>query len=140
MSGKAAGKGVDNIGCWSEDAAGLSVFCYTGRIPYSASLEDGRRVKLPKDPWFLLGNDQLTLFTHVSGRYELLSGQRSWARVNQGTERNSGDNYAAFTCGGRKYPLVGMDSLAADPEKCRRSFGCGFGSYQYQCGHHRVFL
>lgn len=138
MGGKVTGKGVDNIGCWREDAAGLPIFCYTGRIPYSASLEDGRGVKLPEDPWFLLGNDQLTLFTHVSGRYELLSGQRSWARVNQGPERNSGDNYAAFTCGGREYPLVGMDSLAVDPEQCRRSFGCGFGSYQYQCGDIRV--
>ena len=68
----------NEIGYWMQDSVGLPYFNYTGKIPYVAYLSDGTQVKLPDDPWFLLGNYQLTLFTHVSGEYELITGQRSW--------------------------------------------------------------
>lgn len=123
---------MSNIGHWSSDKAGLPCFEYTGKIPYSAKLDNGTDVKLPEDPWFLLGNYRFTLFTHISGEYELISGQRSWARVNQGSKRNSGVNLSAITVDGEKYALTGMDSLAADTEKCRRIFGCGFANYSYE--------
>lgn len=123
---------MNNIGYWSNDEAGLPCFEYTGEIPYSAMLKNGSDVKLPSDPWFLLGNYRFTLFTHISGEYELISGQRSWARINQGKQKNSGVNLSEISVDGKKYALTGIDSLAADTKKCRRVFGCGFANYLYE--------
>ena len=123
---------MNNIGYWSNDEAGLPCFEYTGEIPYSAKLKNGSDVKLPNDPWFLLGNYRFTMFTHVSGEYELISGQRSWARINQGKQKNSGVNLSEISVNGKKYTLTGMASLAADTKKCRRVFGCGFANYSYE--------
>ncbi|MBQ2935284.1 MAG: hypothetical protein IJD96_03510 [Lachnospiraceae bacterium] len=120
------------IGFWKKDAMGLPCFQYTGTLPYEEYLENGQKVKLPEDPWFLLGNYQLTVFTHVSGEYELITGQRSWGRVNQGKHKNSGINRAELTINGKTYRLAGMDSLSIDPLKCVRSFGCGFADYAYE--------
>lgn len=122
---------MNNIGYWSNDEAGLPCFEYTGKIPYSAKLRNGSDVKLPNDPCFLLGNYRFTMFTHVSGEYELISGQRSWARINQGKNRNSGVNSSVCQINGKTFSLTGMDSPAADSGKCRRIFGCGFAAYLY---------
>lgn len=119
------------IGFWKKDDAGLPCFQYTGALPYEEYLANGQKVKLPEDPWFLLGNYQLTVFTHVSGEYELITGQRSWGRVNQGSRKNSGANRAELTINGKTYSLVGMTSLSANPAACVRSFGCGFADYAY---------
>lgn len=119
------------IGFWKKDAMGLPCFEYTGKLPYVECLSNGQKVKLPEDPWFLLGNYQLTVFTHVSGEYELITGQRSWGRVNQGKEKNSGAAKADLTINGKSYSLVGIDSLSADPSGCKRSFGCGVADYSY---------
>ena len=97
---------MSNIGHLSSDKTGLPCFEYTGNIPYSVKLENGTDVKLPEDPWFLLGNYRFTLFTHISGEYELISGQRSWARVNQGKRRNSGVNLSAITVDDKNMPLL----------------------------------
>ena len=123
---------MNNIGHWSNDKAGFPCFEYTENIPYSAKLDNGTDVKLPEDPWFLLGNYRFTLFTHISGEYELISGQRSWARTNQGKKKNSGVNFSEISVDGNKYALTGMSSLAADTQKCRRIFGCGFANYSYE--------
>lgn len=122
---------MKNIGLWKTDPAGLPCFHYMGDVPCVEKLDDGRTVKLPDDPWFLLGNYRLTLFTHISGQYELISGQRSWARVNQGKEHDSGVNSSAILTGGKEYALTGMDSLAAKADTCERIFGCGFANYAY---------
>lgn len=122
---------MNKLGYWLTDDRGLPAFEYTGKIPYENYLSNGQKVKLPDDPWFLLGNYQLTLFAHVSGEYELITGQRSWGRVNQGKVRNSGLNRSEICINGKKISLVGMDSIAADNDKCRRIFGCGFGVYSY---------
>jgi cellobiose phosphorylase len=125
------------IGYWSKDAKGLPYFAYTGKIPYAATLQNGKKVKLPADPWFLLGNYQFKLFTHVSGEYEMITGQRAWGRMNQGALPNSGLNNASLTILNAQgktikyFPLTGMQSLAADTSVCKRSFGCGFASYSY---------
>ena len=135
-SGKGTGKSP--IGEWKQDGAGLPCFEYVGSIPYKATLATGDSVKLDPDPWFVLGNYQLTLFTHVSGQYELITGQRAWARMNQGDRKNTGKNDARLEVlsadGGiaKTYPLVGMNSLSADSTKCSRTFGCGYAQYQYQ--------
>ncbi|WP_429374175.1 GH36-type glycosyl hydrolase domain-containing protein [Paenibacillus sp. DS2015] len=129
----------NEIGNWMRDAEGMPCFNYIGKIPYSSILPDGTKVKLPDDPWFLLGNYQLTLFTHVSGEYELITGQRSWGRVNQGVKRNSGMNRSVLEILDRgsvkeSIPLTGINSLAADPSVCKRIFGCGFADYSYAIG------
>ena len=126
------------IGEWKLDGAGLPCFDYVGSVPYKATLATGDSVKLDPDPWFVLGNYQLTLFAHVSGQYELITGQRAWARMNQGDRKNTGKNdarlevLAADGSVSRSYPLVGMGSLSADSTKCLRTFGCGYAQYQYQ--------
>ncbi|MBQ9262620.1 MAG: hypothetical protein IJ189_00230 [Clostridia bacterium] len=68
---------MNQLGVWRKDSAGLPCFEYTGHLPYQAALKNGKPVKLPEAPWFLLGNYRMTLFAHVSGEYELISGQRS---------------------------------------------------------------
>ena len=124
----------NKIGSWLTDAKGLPSFKYVGSLPYSATLTNGDKVKLPSDPWFLLGNYRLTLFTHVSGEYELISGEREWGRMNQGKLPNSGSNSASLTVienSNKEYQLIGMNSLAADPKKCNRTFGVGYANYKY---------
>lgn len=126
----------NRIGYWLEDKKGLPCFSYTGDIPYHCRLKSGKEVKLPKDPWFLLGNSQITVFTHVSGEYELLTGQRAWGRVNQGDRMNSGANSACLKVYCRdgktsEYRLAGMNSKAAESKSCERVFGCGFADYTY---------
>ncbi len=121
----------------------LPYFDYIGKLPYREVLENGTKVKLPEDPWFLLGNYQLTLFTHVSGEYELITGQRSWGRVNQGWRENSGANYARVGIidekgNSTRIELTGTESLAADPDYCRRRFGCGFAEYEYRTQELRI--
>lgn len=126
------------IGEWRLDQAGLPCFEYVGSVPYKAMLANGDSVKLDPDPWFVLGNYQLTVFAHVSGQYELITGQRAWARMNQGDRPNTGKNDARLEVlsadGGvaKTYPLVGIGSLSADSTKSRRFFGCGYAQYQYQ--------
>jgi cellobiose phosphorylase len=124
------------IGIWTNDLSGLPCFDYTGKLPYFVFLPDGKKVKLPDDPWFLLGNYQLTVFTHVSGEYELITGQRAWGRLNQGQRKNSGLNRAVLEMTGtdnipQRFSLTGIDSLASNPSVCKRVFGCGFAHYAY---------
>ena len=121
----------NNIGHWTTDKHNLPMFEYTGTLPYSAKLPNGKKVDLPADPWFLLGNYRLILFTHVSGQYELVSGQREWGRLNQGESANSGSNSSTIIINKKTYQLTGMNSLAADPKTCKRSFGVGYAEYKY---------
>ena len=125
------------IGHFERDAFQLPMFVYEGDLPYRQALPDGGAARLPEDPWFLLGNYQLTLFAHVSGEYEMICGQRSWGRVNQGEGRvNSGDNSAHVTVRrdgeALRFALTGLNALAADSARTRREFGCGYASYTYQ--------
>ena len=91
---------MNQIGYWFDDAEGLPCFEYTGKLPYQAPVVKGEQIKLPDDPFFLLGNYRLTMFSHVSGTYELLSGQRAWARLNKGKEDVSGNNTASVQVNG----------------------------------------
>jgi cellobiose phosphorylase len=128
------------LGIWQQDQKGLPCFNYTAKIPYLAHLSNGKKVKLPDDPWFLLGNYQFKLFTHISGQYEMITGQRAWGRMNQGPKPNSGENSSAIEILDKKgqveksISLTGMNSLAADPAVCKRVFGCGFADYNYKIG------
>ena len=127
----------NKIGFWLEDEAGLPCFNYVGNLPFKCKTPSGLDVKIPEDPYFLLGNYRLTLFSHVSGEYELITGQRDWGRLNQGDDPNSGLNSSSIdvlnsnheTITG--YQLTGMNSVATDASKCKRIFGTGFAKYQY---------
>ncbi len=124
-----------DIGHWTSDDSGLPVFDYTGSLPYTATYPNGEKVKLPTDPWFLLGNYRMALFTHISGNYQLISGQREWARLNQGDSPCNGTSSAYISVNGpssKIYQLTGEQSLAADPKTCKRTFGCGFAAYDYK--------
>ena len=127
---------ASSIGYWDEDVVGLPCFHYTGTLPAIAVKANGENAKIPEDPWFLLGNYQLTLFAHVSGEYELITGQRAWARMNQGERINSGNNASVVKIlrhnGIEKdMQLVGMHSEASKTNVCRKTFGCGFAQYDY---------
>ncbi|MCI1742289.1 MAG: hypothetical protein LKI18_08115 [Prevotella sp.] len=128
------------IGFWKTDHTGLPCFQYTGSIPFFVKLSNGDSVKLSPDPWFVLGNYQLTVFAHVSGKYELITGQRAWGRMNQGDLPNTGENNAQLEIIGddgtsnKVFQLVGESSLSADSCKSQRTFGCGYANYQYKAG------
>ena len=119
------------IGNWFTDKNDLPGFEYTGSLPYSAVCKDGTPVKLPEDPWFLMGNYQLTLFAHVSGIFELITGQRSWGRLNMGSKPNTGVNLSSVKVDVKSYSLAGLSSAAANPDLCKRKFGCGYAQYDY---------
>ena len=115
-----------SVGHWGDDKNGLPCFHYTGKVPQESYLPNGDKANVPDDPWFLLGNYQLTLFAHASGRYELITGQRSWARMNQGADVNSGESTAIVEIDGGKV----KKNLTEEQAK-ERIFGCGYAIYRY---------
>src|SRR5215469_12115454 len=117
------------IGAWSDDAAGLPRYTYTGSVPFPLSSEKITREYLPVDPFFLIGNYRFTLFAHVSGIYEILSAERAWGRLNQGAGIWSGANHASVTIGGKAVPLVGLAERAA--QTAEKTFGVGYAQYRY---------
>lgn len=133
-----AQKALPEIGYWQQDANGLPAFVFTGALPSIGIKPDGTAASLPDNPWFLLGNYRITVFTHVDGSYELISGEREWARMNQGDKNNSGDNQAIVEIRDEtkdiweNIPLIGMNTIGADRKKCQKTFGCGYAIYRYQ--------
>ena len=84
---------------------------------------------IPDDPFFLTGNYRLTLFTHASGLYQILTGERAWGRMNQGDDRWGGANFATVEISGQRHDLIGLDAPAAIA--ATRRFGIGFARYDY---------
>jgi cellobiose phosphorylase len=117
-------------GEWSDDAAGLPRYAYTGPVPFPLPSDKTTREYLPEDPFFLIGNYRLTLFAHVSGIYEILSGERAWGRLNQGSGMWSGANRAAVTVGGETVQLVGLTEREA--QAAEKDFGIGYAQYRYK--------
>ena len=119
------------IGSWTCDQYGLPAFSYEGKLPFAATMKNGEKASSPEDPYFLLGNYQLTLFTHVSGTYDLITGQRAYGRMNAAWEGTPACRSALTV--GKDVPLslIGLSSPAADPDVCKRTFGCGFATYAY---------
>ncbi|HTS10940.1 MAG TPA: hypothetical protein VMH00_02370 [Candidatus Limnocylindrales bacterium] len=127
-----------SLGRWLDGSEGLPCFSYLGPIRFSDHQQanpswglDGKM--LPDDPVFLLGNHRLTLFTHASGQIQILSGERAWARMNQGDEIWSGANRAVCSVEGTKRELIGPDQTAA--KGADKLFGVGFARYSYQLDH-----
>jgi cellobiose phosphorylase len=119
------------VGQWAFSTKGLPVYQYTGPLPAKAVGKEGKDAMLPDDPYFLLGNYRLTLFTHASGIYQFLTGERAWARINGVAQPNYGWNDASLRVNGQKTTLIGLHSLAASPTT-QKTFGVGFARYQYR--------
>ena len=121
---------MNQIGKWMLDEAGLPCFAYTGDLPYNAPDDKGQKIRLPEDPWFILGNYRITVFSHVSGEYELISGQRSWMRLNKGEGMTEGKNSAEVVIDGESHLLTGMSSSSASANRSK-IHGCGFAFFEY---------
>lgn len=118
-----AGQSAPQLGSWLDDEHGLPCYRYLGPLSFRAA-------RLPDDPFFLLGNYRLTLFVHASGRYQLITGERAWARMNRGDAPGTGANAAAVVVDGVRHELVGMDQPAA--VQAEKLFGVGFARYEYR--------
>ena len=118
-----------SLGEWLDDAYGLPCYHYAGPLRFQASPRQNGTVMIPDDPLFLIGNYRLTLFTHASGVYQILTGERAWGRVNQGDEPYSGANQARVEVSGKTYDLIGPDQPAAI--SATKHFGVGFARYDY---------
>jgi len=117
------------LGEWLDDDYGLPCYHYTGPLRFPDSpMRDGAAM-LPDDPFFLLGNYRLTLFTHASGLVQILTGDRAWGRMNQGDDGWSGANSGVVEFAGKKYDLIGLDSPIA--AKATKRFGVGFARFDY---------
>lgn len=123
---------VTPLGYWLHDAHGLPCYRYLGPLRFPHSPQRDGAPMIPDDPFFLLGNYRLTLFTHASGLYQILTGERAWGRMNQGDTGWSGANYASVEFSGQKHDLIGLDSPAA--QAATRHFGVGFARYDYSIG------
>jgi hypothetical protein len=122
-----------SLGNWLDDEHGLPCYRYTGPLSFHVAMKDGQPAApamLPDDPFFLLGNYRLTLFVHASGQYQLITGERAWARMNRGDAPGSGANEAAIVAGGRRHELIGARRQAA--EEAEKLFGVGFARYDYR--------
>lgn len=107
---------------WKDAPGGLPYYKYTGT-------SNG-------DPAILIGNSHIKVRTHVSGIYELISGERCWARFNADPARSDyGKNRATVYFGKKANQLVGPGSLAMTPGKCEVYSGAGFVRYDYDLGN-----
>lgn len=125
------------IGQWSFTPEGLPFYQFQGAIPFQAMDAEGNDSRLPEDPYFLLGNYRLSLFTHVSGIFQFMTAERVWARLNFNEKQpNYGTNnaYLLLKKGKKieKTDLVGPQSIASNPMLTKRNFGIGFARYEYQ--------
>lgn len=110
-------------GKWDETPAGLPYYQYQGQMPSDAR---------PEDPAFLLGNYRLSLKTHLSGKYEIMSGERVWARFNADPERpDYGKNRAVAIIDKQEVDLTGINSITSSPVRYSVETGIGFTRYDY---------
>ncbi|WP_300699785.1 hypothetical protein [Bacteroides sp.] len=127
------------IGEWGSTSQGLPIYQYQGGLPFQALDNEGNDSRLPEDPYFLLGNYRLGLFTHVSGIFQFITAQRVWARINFSEKQpNYGSNeaYVSLMREGisKQIDLVGVSSIASDPQRTKRFFGVGGARYEYDLG------
>ena len=132
---------TEGLGEWFDDDFGLPAYRYEGPLrfpdsPVGYGFEDKPQQYLGDDPYFLLGNYRLTLITHASGHYQLLTGERAWGRMNLGDQRWGGANRAVATINGQQHELVGTDSSAA--QESEKRFGAGFARYDYKIGDSKI--
>lgn len=118
-------QGNKKIGQWYIDDDQLPFFEYSGENSLKYKLGNGQWLDIPDEPWFLLGNYRMTLFVHTNGRYQFLTGERTWARINDDDLR-LGANGAEIHVNGNKSELAG-DHVSAK----QRRFGTGYAEFTY---------
>lgn len=111
---------MKKTGYWEFDGDRLPKYEYTGGYPVSAKDKAGKNGMLPEDPCFILGNYRMTLFAHASGTYELITGERGWARLNH-SGKNRGWSRSAVCVGGKDQTIT------------KQNFGVGYGGCTYEC-------
>lgn len=111
-------------GEWQTNLHSLPQYRYTGPFVYS----DLANRSIPDDPWFLLGNYRLIVFSHVSGNFEIVTGERVWAKTNH-QDGLHGENQAILKVGNKTEVLTGIDSKAAI--QAEKIFGTGFAHFSY---------
>lgn len=125
------------VGSWSFTRDELPMYQYTATLPFETKDKEGQDSRLPEDPYFLIGNYRLGLFTHVSGIFQLMTAERTWSRINfEEKQPNYGSNQACLSIKSghetKKINLVGLQSIASDPLLTKRYFGVGFARYEYK--------
>lgn len=121
------------IGHWDTDKSGLPQFRYSAQPLTRRTVSDYKKPAelLEDDPYFLLGNYRLTSFVHSSGVVHLLSGERAWAKLNEGQDQRP-DNTASLQVGNEApIQLIGPNGRARDPVQCTREFGIGYANFNY---------
>ena len=123
------------IGHWEWDENGLPAYEYTGDFPFRAVDKTGADSGMPEDPCFILGNSRMTLFAHVSGELELISGQRGWERLNfEG--KNRGKNRTEIAVGevGKKPERVYTLQEGKENSilRIQQRYGIGYAMYLYE--------
>lgn len=127
---------AQEIGSWSFSSKDLPIYQYKGELPFSAVDKDGNDALQPEDPYFLIGNYRMSLITHASGIFQLITAERAWARLNASPVRpNYGWNEASIlqgsATGSQPKVLTGVGSIAADRRRVQKEFGVGFARYTY---------
>jgi len=128
----AAAASESSLGDWIEDDYGLPAYRYAGPMRFPNSPQRDGAPMIPDDPFFLTGNQRMTIFTHASGLIQIITGDRSWGRMNQGDERWGGANSAAIEIAGQRHELIGLDAPAA--VGATKRFGVGFARWDYSLG------
>lgn len=113
------------VGNWSKDEVGLPLFVYKGGYPFVKKDENGKLLNQYNDPYSILGNYMLTVFAHASGKYQLITGERTWARLNMGDTLNrvQTESGGLLRINNEEVNLIGKASEVR--------FGTGFAAYDY---------
>ena len=115
----------NRLGRWQVDEDHLPVFDYYGEDALRYKNGNGHLLDIPAEPWFLLGNYRMTMFVHTNGRYQFLTGERTWARINY-DEQKLGANGAEISVDGKTVILAGDQARAE-----QRRFGTGYAEFIY---------
>lgn len=125
-----------NLGFWSTDSYDLPAFHYAAELPLKTIQPDGTVENDPSDPVFLIGNYRYNMFIHASGRYSVMSMERSTARLNYGANKdfNTSENESKIAIDGLEYLLSGLNSEAATNLRTEKVFGVGYAHFKYDLG------
>ena len=132
-TGPAALASPSDLGGWLDDGRGLPAYQVTASLPLATVDAAGKAYPLDPDPFFILGNDRLTVFPKASGLYRLVSGERGWTRLNEPPEGEAANGARlTLTRSGATttHDLLGLSNVCADARRSRRQFGCGSARYE----------
>lgn len=121
---------MNPIGQWLDDSNGFPLYEYLGGQASPALDQADNDAGLPDDPCFILGNYRLTLFTHASGFYQMVTGERGWARLNHGG-KNKGQNRSLLQITGETGSIENHELTGTPASRC--VFGVGHARYEYGC-------